>query len=112
MWSIVKVMHRVIGQGRDSSGLGKWVWTTYRGRDNTTLKNFAAYCPNPPSEGLFRVYTQHCSYFSTMQEEKFPRQDFLDEICKGILMLQDNMIVMLEGNDDMRFGKLFEVFSQ
>lgn len=68
---------------------------------------------SPPSEGLFRVYAQHCSYFSTKQEEKFPRQDFLDEICKGILMLQEEGdIMMLEGNEDMRFGKLFEVFSQ
>jgi hypothetical protein len=114
MWSIGKASHRVIGQGRDPSGLGRWVWTRYRGRNNVTLRIFTAYRPNPPSEGPFTVHAQHRSYFNSIEEDRCPRKAFLEDICKDVSIAQgegDNTIVMLNGNEDMRTGDLFEAFS-
>jgi hypothetical protein len=114
MWSIGKAAHRVIGQGKDPTGLGRWIWTRYRGRNNTTLKIFSAYRPKPPSEGPFTVHAQHRAYFNSSGEDRCPRRAFLEDICKDISIAQnegDNTIVMLDGNQDMRKGELYEAFT-
>ena len=43
MTSINKAAHRIIKRGQDPSGLGRWIWTLYRGRHNVTLKVIVAY---------------------------------------------------------------------
>jgi hypothetical protein len=113
MWSIGKAAHRVIALRRDPTGLGRWVWTRYRGRNNITLRIFTAYRPNPPAEGPFTVHAQHRTYFNSLNVDKCPRQAFLDDLCIDIRLAQeegDNTVVMLDGNEDMRSGKVYEAF--
>ena len=44
--SINKTAHRAIESGVDERGLGRWAWTLYRGKHNTTLKIISAYRPS------------------------------------------------------------------
>ena len=113
MWSIDKAAHRVIGKGQDKSGLGRWAWVRYRGKDNVTLRIFTAYRPNPPSEGPFTVYAQHRTYFNTINDDRCPREAFITDLMIEIqetLQEGDNIIVMLDGNEDMRSGALSNAF--
>jgi hypothetical protein len=113
MWSIGKVVHKIIAQGRDLTGLGRRIRTRYKGRDNITLRIFTAYRPNPPSEGSFTVHAQHMAYFNSIKADICPRQAFLEDLCvdgKG-QEERDNIVVMLDGDKDMRSGKLFEALS-
>jgi hypothetical protein len=113
MWSIGKSVHRIVGKGRDPSGLGRWVWTRYRGRDQITIRIFMAYRPNPPTEGPCTVYAQHRHFLNTRQDDRCPRQAFLEDLCKDIHQAQqegDNILVMLDGNEDSRSGDLHNAF--
>jgi hypothetical protein len=63
LFSIGTVTHRIAGKGVDTSLLGRWSWTLYKGKNNQSLKIDSAYRPNPPS-GPFSVYAQHRHYFT------------------------------------------------
>jgi hypothetical protein len=41
--SIEDTSHRVIESGQDSTGLGRWAWTKYRGKHNVTLRMVSVY---------------------------------------------------------------------
>lgn len=113
MWSIDKAAHRVIGKGQDKLGLGCWTWVRYQGKDNIMLCIFTAYRPNPPSEGPFTVYAQHWTYFNTIDDDRCPREAFITGLVIAIqesLQEGDNIIVMLDGNEDMRSGALSNAF--
>ncbi len=83
--------------------------------DETTGKNgynvtvLAAYRPNPPSAGVMGVYAQHSKYFNYINREVCPREAFIIDLRNEILQLQEtgsHLIVMLDGNEDMRSGHL------
>ena len=46
LFSIGSSAHRVIEKGCDSTNLGRWTWTRYRGKNNHTLLIITAYRPN------------------------------------------------------------------
>ena len=111
MWSIDKAAHRVTNKGQDPSGLGRWVWVRYRGKNNITLRIFTAYRPNPPSEGPFTVYAQHRSHFNSIADNRCPRIAFVEDLMielQDSLSAGDNIIIMLDGNEDMRSGLLHD----
>ena len=39
--------HRALLSGADESGLGRWVWTLFAGRNQTKLRVISGYRPNP-----------------------------------------------------------------
>jgi hypothetical protein len=39
--------HRAIESGADESGLGRWVWTLFAGKNQTRLRVITGYRPNP-----------------------------------------------------------------
>ncbi len=115
LFSIGKAAHRIISKGIDPTNLGRWVWVRYRGRNNQTLRIFSAYRPNPPGGGPFTVYAQHRQFFNSRDDERCPRAAFLDDLCSTINEAKeegDNIIVMLDGNDDMRKGAIHQALSQ
>ena len=51
--------HRALSSGADKSGMGRWVWTLFLGKNNTRLRVISGYRPNPDTQdrpGL--VYSQ------------------------------------------------------
>jgi hypothetical protein len=111
LFSINKASHRVISKGVDGSKLGRWVWTRYRGCNNHTLRNIVGYRPNPPSGGPFTVYAQHRLFFNSLEEDGCPRAAFLQDLSKEIEAFKaegDHIILMLDGNSDMRSGEIHQ----
>ncbi len=88
-------------------------WGDGHGQNNAE-KNLVAYRPNPPSAGVMGVYAQHSKYFNSINHDICPREAFLMDLKNDILKLQEagnHLIVMLDGNEDMRCGQLANIFS-
>jgi Reverse transcriptase (RNA-dependent DNA polymerase) len=112
LFSINKAAHRVIDKGCDKSKLGRWCWTRYRGKNNLTLTIITGYRPNPPS-GPLSVYAQHRHFLNQNHDTRCPRLAFLQDICAEIREFMewgDQVILMLDGNTDMRYSDLSSAF--
>ena len=43
MFSVGKIAHRVVEQGKDPSNLGRWVYVRYRGKHDRTFRVVTVY---------------------------------------------------------------------
>ena len=87
---------RVIGQGKDPTGLGRWTWTRSRGKERAVTM-ISAYRPCKPSTaGIQTVYEQHARVLPLTQE---PRSQFLLDLRKSIENIQANEDVVFVGMD-------------
>lgn len=108
LFSIGSAAHRVVEKGSDPSKLGRWTWTRYRGKSNQMLRIITAYRPNNPN-GPFTVYAQHNTYFHLTGNPRCPRKAFLQDLSEDInrfLESRDNIVLMLDGNSNMRKSDL------
>jgi predicted ATP-grasp superfamily ATP-dependent carboligase len=101
--------HRIYGYGHDECSMGRWVWTRFRGRHNTSLRIFSAYRPTSPQGGPFTVYAQQRQSLLLRNDNRCPRQAFSEDIHQVIQKAQeegDKNILLLDGNKDMSSGRL------
>jgi hypothetical protein len=112
--SLNRAAHRVIEKGCDKTKLGRWCWTRYRGKNNHTLRIITSYRTNPPS-GPLSVYAQQRSFFNNVNNARCPRHAFLQDICEDIRAFWetgDNIILLIDGNTDMKHGDLKLAFER
>ncbi len=98
----------MVEKGVDTTNLGRWSWTHYRGKNNQTLRIISAYRPNHPN-WPFTVYAQQNAFFHSIGSPRCPRKAFLQDLCKDInnfLESGDKIILMLDGNSNMRQSDL------
>lgn len=106
--------HRIYGSGYDLSKLGRWIWTCYRGRNNTSLRIFSAYRPTLPQGSPFTVYAQQRQRLLQLNDPRCPRKAFLEDIQHDINIAQeegDAIILLLDGNENMNSGPLSETLT-
>jgi hypothetical protein len=104
--SLDKACHRAIEKGFDASLLGRWCWTRLRGKNNYSVRIYSGYCPNPPT-GPLSVYAQHRQYLINKKDDRCSRLAFIQDLCEDIkkAMVQgDKIVLMLDGNMDMKQG--------
>ena len=92
---------KVIANGVDFRGLGRWAWTRYKGTQNKTLRVISAYRPGD-NAGAHTVYSQQKSYFDELGDGRRPRNIMMEELGNEIRSWQedgDSIIVMLDAND-------------
>jgi hypothetical protein len=109
-----KAAHRAIEKGIDDSGLGQWTWTRFTGKGNQTLRILVAYRPNPPL-GPFTVYAQQNAFFHSISRDVCPRHAFLADLSdelKKFLDLGDHIIILIDGNSNMKGSDLSRAFTQ
>jgi hypothetical protein len=109
VFSLNKAVHRVESKGGDPLNLGRWSWTRFHGKSNHHLCLISAYRPNPPSGGPFTVYAQQRRTFNVAQDSRCPRSAFIEDLVQAIISFQNNgdhIILMVDGNSDMRNGDL------
>ena len=105
LWSIDKGAHRVMEHGRDSRGLGRWVWTRYRGKQGINLRVVTGYRPVLNKTGEQSVWNQQRSYFDDHDDDRCPREIFIDDLvleAKQWLEAGDQLVIALDVNDDVR----------
>jgi hypothetical protein len=72
---------RHVDRGADPSGLGRWVWQQYMGKDQRVLRVITAYCPiKTTTAGLYTVYRQHWAHFESQGQERDPRDAILADL--------------------------------
>jgi hypothetical protein len=67
-----EVKHRIIDQGRDPTGLGRYVWIRLQGREGHTTRIVSAYRPCQ-SDGAASVFRQH--------QFQFQHKDYIVILC-------------------------------
>jgi exonuclease III len=72
------------GSGVDSSKLGRWCWTRYRGRDNTFLRIVSFYRPCLGGTGEMTVTAVQRRCLQDKDDHRDPRQAFLEDLKRDI----------------------------
>ena len=75
------------GVGRDPTGLGRWCWARFRGKNGIFLRVASIYCPcapptsahGTPSLGELSVYKQHQKFLNECNDDRDPRTAFLED---------------------------------
>jgi hypothetical protein len=77
--------HYTAGMGKDPTNLGRWCWSRYQGAGNTHLRVISFYRPclkNNP--GALSVMAQHTNSFQSQDDDRLPRQAFLEDFRVSI----------------------------
>ncbi len=113
LFSLNQAAHRVVDKGWDPTNMGRWCWTKFRGRNNHCLRIFSAYCPNPPS-GPGSVAALQRTVMLARQDFRYPRMALIQDLDKEVSEVIKNgelVIIMLDGNSDMRNSPLATMLS-
>ena len=107
------VSHRVISQGKDPTGLGRWSWIRMEGKQKHFLRIVSAYRP-VDSLGTGAVHSQHERYFAKNDRgDDEPRQAFYDDLLLEVNRWKaagDHIIIGLDANEDVRTGATLDAF--
>ena len=94
-----KCAQHTLGAGCDPTGLARWCWVRYQGKNNVALRVVSLYCPNPPSHQpkQLSVYQQHLKHFNNENDDREPRQAFIEDF-------ETELIKWLETGDQIVVG--------
>ena len=102
--SIGKASHRVIKSEKDPTGLGRWVSTRYRGRQNIVFRTIVAYRPCK-SAGPNSSYMQQQRYFDIIGRNICPRKAIMDDLAELVQQCHqrgEQVVLMMDCNNNVR----------
>jgi hypothetical protein len=111
IWSINKASYRVLQRGADTTGLARWTWTRYRGREGLILRVIAAYRPVPNQEGAMSVWNQQKAFFLRQGNPEEPRHQFildLVEEMKKWMEMGDQIVLGIDANEPLHGNSQLE----
>jgi hypothetical protein len=106
------IVHRIVEQGRDETGLGRWAWIKLQGRQGTMVRIVTVYRPCD-SPGPETVNQQHQRYLTTHKRLEEPREALYQDLFEEIVAwkLQGNHIIVgIDANEDIRTGATADFF--
>jgi hypothetical protein len=112
--SINRLCHRVKQSVRDISGLGRWVWTSYRGHNNQQLRILTVYRP-VLSQNVGGVYMQHKNHLLDLNNDTCPRSQILVDLSTLLTEWYNNndlIIVMGDFNDNVQTNPIRSFFNR
>jgi hypothetical protein len=104
-WTIDKTVHRITGSGQDATGMGRWTWQRYQGKQGITLRIATAYRPCRNATGNSSVWSQQKKILEDKDVDGDPRQVFTDDLSSEIKQWQatgDQVILLIDVNEDVR----------
>ena len=108
--SIDRPAHRIIETGRDETGLGRWVWQKYRGKQEITLRVVTAYRPcTPSSAGPGTAHSQQERYLDLKGDNRTPRTALLEDLKKEMETWQqegDQIVLLMDANENVSAGTI------
>jgi hypothetical protein len=114
--SVGTCMHRNLTTGEDPSGLARWAWHRYQGKDGIALRVVSAYRPNGPGTGGgYIVFAQHICHLSDNNNFRDPRSTFIEDLetqLQSWIEQGDQIVVGIDANDDLRNGPVNEMFER
>jgi hypothetical protein len=107
-WTMDRAIPRVVETGVDASGLGRWAWQRYAGREGIRLRIVTAYRP-VPGRGPRSVWMQQKNFLMAKGDEREPRQVWLQDLMALIhqwLQEGDQLMINMDANDDVTKGPI------
>ena len=109
--------HRVMEKGKDSSGLGRWSYTKYRGKDGMNLVVISVYRPvvNTSGESPNSTWNQHKRHFSGIGLDINPREKLLQDLgqqMRNWYREGSQLIVFMDANEYILSPQLSQFFQQ
>jgi hypothetical protein len=100
--------HKVIASDNDPSGLGRWTWTSFRGKNQLVVRIITGYRPVVDySDKPGSVYSQHERHLLKNKDDRDPRLAFYEDLDLDIqvwLAAGDLLILGLDANENVRDG--------
>ena len=97
--------HRIKSTGADPTGLGRWSWIMYEGKNNYFTRVISAYVPCKSQDDRRQtVYNQHRRYFWSKGIQSCPRQLMHQQLVCQIQTWQkkgDNIVLMIDANENL-----------
>jgi hypothetical protein len=115
-----KIADRVSAKGQDETGMGRWCWFLFKGKDGHAVRIYSAYrpCYSAPSSATHdrsgTVYNQHRCFLSTQNDNTCPREAFTRDLQAELetrLAHNEKLVVMLDANEDVRAGPIHTMFT-
>ena len=94
------IVHTTRGAGTDESGLGRWSWIKFTGKQQYKTRVVTVYSPASSGKGAATVYTQQLSHLC-----EDPVKIFYRDLARSILKWQDEgeqLILMGDWNEDIQ----------
>ena len=105
--------HRATESGADESGMGRWVWTLYTGKNHTRLRVISGYRPNPDyTDRPGSVYSQQERCLRANKDDRNPRRAFIQDLAQKLdaWTTAGNLIIIgMDANDNVRNGDVKEM---
>ena len=103
--------HRVHSTGGDATGLGRWSWITFNGKNGVRTRVISAYVPCKSSNDKYKtVYNQHRRYFLRQGNTECPRKLFQIHIVQSIKKWQqqgEQIVLLIDMNENLsRMGPI------
>ena len=107
--------HRIKSTGGDTTGLGRWSWTLFEGRNKFFTRIISAYVPCKSADDRRKtVYNQHKRYFLSQGNDQCPRELFrlhLVQLIKTWQKQNENIVLLIDMNENLnRMGPLQSAF--
>ena len=107
MWSTDEGCIRFMEEGKDKRGLGRWLWTRYRGASGLVLRVVMGYRPVKNIQGTKSVWSQQKTYFESIGIDTCPTQMFLSDLSEEIqewMNSGDQVVVAMDANHNEEVG--------
>jgi len=115
--AVGQAAYRVYQAGQDDTGLGRWSWLEFRGRDNWCTRVYTAYRPGSKPSGDTEgttVYHQHARYLRRHKLDKEPRNYFDECIIQELQeqLSKCNIILMIDVNQNVLTGHFNDAMNE
>jgi len=105
IWSRNQMTHRINQTGCDPTGLGRWIWVQYRGKNQTSVRFVSAYRPSQPFKGFNTAYAQQRHSMLKRNDNRCPRKEFVEDLNLEIGKWRekgDAIIIAVDVNEDIQ----------
>jgi hypothetical protein len=107
-----EVTHRITDTGKDPTGLGRWCWTRFQGKNGIRVRIISVYRPcNTP--GATTTYQQQLRFLRYHGVEHEPREALYEDLymeCAEWMEDGDQLIIGIDANEDIRTGATADFF--
>lgn len=115
LWSIDRAAHRVITCGHDPRLLGRWAWTTLRGKNGVSVRIVSAYRSVDNQSGAMSAWNQQRHVLQKIGIMEDPRKQFVSDLALELqkwLLEGDTIILGLDLNEPLLSSSFTEKMTE
>ena len=101
-----EVTHWIMSTGKDPTGLGRWCWTCFQGKNGIKVRTISVYRPCE-APGATTTYQQQLRLLRHHQVEFQPREALYEDLymeCADWIEEGNQLILGIDANEDVRTG--------